>query len=67
MSLDEGFIKRLRGELRRFNVVGDTTWLKGKMVKNILKMMNTWLILIAGEKISEGKLQCLEYRQYGYL
>jgi acyl dehydratase len=28
---DDGFIKRLRAELRRFNVIGDTTWLKGKV------------------------------------
>jgi len=28
---DDGFLKRLRAELRRFNVVGDTTWLKGKV------------------------------------
>jgi len=30
---DSGFLRRLRGELRRFNVVGDTTWLKGKVTK----------------------------------
>jgi hypothetical protein len=29
---DNGFLRRLRGELRRFNIVGDTTWLKGKVV-----------------------------------
>ncbi len=28
---DDGFLKRMRAELRRFNVVGDTTWLKGKV------------------------------------
>ena len=30
---DDGFLKRLYGELRRFNVVGDTTWVRGKVVK----------------------------------
>ena len=28
---DDGFLKRLYGEVRRFNYVGDTTWLKGKV------------------------------------
>jgi acyl dehydratase len=28
---DDGFIRRLRAELRRFNMIGDTTWLKGKI------------------------------------
>lgn len=28
---DDGFLRKLRAELRRFNVVGDTTWLKGKV------------------------------------
>lgn len=30
---DYGFLKRLRGELRRFNVIGDTTWCKGTVAK----------------------------------
>ena len=30
---DDGFIKRLNGEIRLFNMVGDTTWLKGQVVK----------------------------------
>jgi len=34
---DEGFIKRLRIELRRFNVIGDTTWLKGKVTQKYVK------------------------------
>lgn len=34
---DDGFLKRLRGELRRFNVVGDTTWLKGKVTDKYVK------------------------------
>ena len=28
---DDGFLKRMYIELRRFNVVGDTTWCKGKV------------------------------------
>lgn len=30
---DDGFIKRMRGELRRFNVVGDITYINGKILK----------------------------------
>ena len=30
---DYGFLRRLRGELRRFNVIGDTTWLMGKVTE----------------------------------
>ena len=29
---DDGFVWRMYGELRRFNLVGDTTWLKGRVV-----------------------------------
>lgn len=29
---NDGFIKRLRGELRRFNIVGDITYVNGKVV-----------------------------------
>lgn len=28
---DAGFLKRLRAELRRFNMVGDTTWCRGRV------------------------------------
>ncbi|MFC1919751.1 MaoC family dehydratase N-terminal domain-containing protein [Chloroflexota bacterium] len=28
---DEGFVRRMNGQLRLFNVVGDTTWCKGKV------------------------------------
>ena len=34
---DDGFLKRLRAELRRFNVIGDTTWLKGKVTQKYNK------------------------------
>jgi acyl dehydratase len=30
---DEGFLWKLRGELRKFNLIGDTQWFKGKIVK----------------------------------
>jgi len=30
---DDGFLWKLRGELRRFNITGDTTWFKGKVVR----------------------------------
>lgn len=30
---DDAFLKRFQAELRRFNLVGDTTWLKGKVTK----------------------------------
>ena len=33
---DEAFLKRLRVECRRFNVYGDTQWLKGKVVRKYL-------------------------------
>ncbi|MBI2329462.1 MAG: MaoC family dehydratase N-terminal domain-containing protein [Chloroflexi bacterium] len=34
---DDGFVKRLKGSLRRFNMVGDTTWCQGKVVKKYLE------------------------------
>jgi acyl dehydratase len=33
---DDGFLKRLRVECRRFNVFGDTQWCKGKVVRKYL-------------------------------
>lgn len=30
---DAAFLKRVRGEMRRFNTMGDTTWLKGEVAK----------------------------------
>lgn len=30
---DAGFLKRVRGEMRRFNLIGDTTWCKGKVTR----------------------------------
>ncbi len=33
---DDGFVKRLRAELRGLNYVGDTTWCKGKVIKKYL-------------------------------
>jgi acyl dehydratase len=34
---DHGFLRKLRAELRRFNVAGDTTWLKGKVTQKYVK------------------------------
>lgn len=34
---DDGFIVKLRGEIRGFNLVGDTTWCKGKVVEKYEK------------------------------
>lgn len=34
---DDGFLKRLYAELRLFNVVGDTTWCKGKVAKKYIE------------------------------
>ncbi|MEJ8850145.1 FAS1-like dehydratase domain-containing protein [Variovorax rhizosphaerae] len=34
---DAGVIKRVRTEMRRFNIVGDTTFCKGKVVRKYLK------------------------------
>ena len=34
---DAAFLKRLRGEMRRFNIVGDTTWCKGKIARKYEK------------------------------
>ena len=33
---DDGFLKRLRGELRRFNIIGDTTWCKGSVANKYI-------------------------------
>jgi hypothetical protein len=30
---DDGFMTRLRGELRGFNLIGDTTWIRGKVTR----------------------------------
>jgi len=34
---DDGFLKRLYVELRRFNMLGDTTWCKGKVSAKYIK------------------------------
>ena len=33
---DDGFIKNLNGTLKRFNIVGDTHWMKGKVTKKYI-------------------------------
>lgn len=34
---DAAFLKRVRTEMRRFNIMGDTTWCKGKIVRKYVK------------------------------
>jgi len=34
---DAGVLKRVRTEMRRFNIVGDTTFCKGKVVRKYVK------------------------------
>lgn len=34
---DDAFLKRLRVETRRFNVMGDTTWVKGRVVRKYVE------------------------------
>lgn len=46
---DDGFLWRLRGELRRFNITGDTTWFKGKVTRKY---------------VDEGKY-CVDIRCWG--
>jgi len=58
---DDGFLKRLRGELRRFNVVGDTTWCKGVVARKYedsgehLVDINCWGENQRGEKTLIGQ------------
>lgn len=40
---DAGFLKRVRTEMRRFNIVGDTTWCTGKVTRKYVKN-NTGLV-----------------------
>jgi acyl dehydratase len=34
---DDGFLWKLRGELRRFNITGDTQWFKGKVARKYIE------------------------------
>ncbi|MBI2846863.1 MAG: MaoC family dehydratase N-terminal domain-containing protein [Chloroflexi bacterium] len=34
---DDGFIKRYRSECRRFNIIGDTTWCKGRVKRKYVE------------------------------
>ena len=34
---DDGFLKKLDAKLKRFNIVGDTTWMKGKVIKKYIE------------------------------
>jgi hypothetical protein len=46
---DDGFLWMMRAELRRFNMVGDTTWFKGK---------------VTGKRIEETKC-CVDIECWG--
>jgi acyl dehydratase len=37
---DDGFLWKLRAELRRFNLVGDTTWCRGKVLRKYMDDRN---------------------------
>ncbi len=58
---DGGFLKRLRGELRRFNIIGDTQWCKGTIVKKYVQNsehlveIDCWAENQRGEKTLLGK------------
>lgn len=34
---DDGFLKQLYAEVRQFNVIGDTTWCRGKVIKKYIE------------------------------
>lgn len=57
---DDGFMVRLRGEIRRFNIFGDTTWLKGKVsgkrIQNGYPLVDleVWAENQRGEKTAPG-------------
>lgn len=47
---DDGFMTRLRGELRSFNLIGDTTWIRGNVTRKYWKDDEALVdIEIAGE------------------
>ncbi len=41
---DEGFLKKFKIKWTGFNFIGDTSWIKGKVEKNISKTGKTWSI-----------------------
>ena len=58
---DDGFLKRLYGEVRRFNYIGDTSWVKakvsGKSAHNgeHLVDLEVWVENQGGEVVSPGE------------
>jgi len=50
---DDGFLKKLYAELRRFNVLGDTTWSRGKVAKKYVEN---------GEHLVDCEIQCVNQR-----
>ena len=58
---DDGFLKHLYAELRLFNVIGDTTWCKGKVTKKYIQDgehlvdLEIWAENQRGEVTAPGK------------
>jgi acyl dehydratase len=58
---DDGFLRKLYVELRRFNVVGDTTWCKGKVTRKFtedgehLVEVDVWAENQRGEVTAPGR------------
>ena len=60
---NDGFLTRLYGEVRRFNYLGDTTWLKGRVSgkqiegKDHLVDLEIWAENQLGEMTAKGRAQ----------
>jgi len=52
---DAGILKRVRSEMRRFNIVGDTTFCKGKSYASTLKIKLRWSTLRLPQKTNGAK------------
>lgn len=50
---DDGFTKKLHGELRLFNVIGDTQWVKGKVTRKYVEN---------GEHLVDCEIFCINQR-----
>ncbi|MDO8672512.1 MAG: MaoC family dehydratase N-terminal domain-containing protein [Dehalococcoidia bacterium] len=50
---DDGFLRRLSAELRRFNLVGDTTWCRGRVVNKEIR---------DGDYLVECEIWCVDQR-----
>jgi hypothetical protein len=59
---DGGFLKKLDVQVRRFNIVGETTWCKGKVISKYIKddglpmvECQIWAENQRGETTAQGK------------